>query len=104
MFELYAPFVAAVVLLMASTTVGMMAVVKLIQIYEAKHELKRGSAGAIRMIAGWSMVAFWIMAVWFFATILGDWNASGDLQGAIDRSLLRLRILLEIAAAIASSD
>jgi hypothetical protein len=44
------------------------------------------------------------MTTWFLATIVADWTVSGDLQGAVDRSWLRLRILLEIASAIANSD
>ena len=38
------------------------------------------------------------------ATIIGDWGVSGDLQGAVDRPSLRLRIIIEIAAEIADSD
>lgn len=98
------PFIAAVVLLALATWLGVGRVVKIIQVYEAKHELRQGSAGFIRSISGWSMIAFWLMATWFFATIIGDWGASGDLEGAVERSMLRLRILLEIAAAIAESD
>ena len=98
------PFLATIVLLVGATFVGMAPVVKLIKVYEAHHELKRGSAGWIRTIAGWSMIAFWLMTTWFLATTLGDWAVSGDLFGAVDRSWLRLRILLEIAAALADSD
>ncbi len=49
------------------------------------------------------MIVFWLMAVWFIATILGDWHVTEDLAGAIDRSWLRLRILLEIAAALSDN-
>ena len=52
------PFLATIVLLVGATFVGMAPVVKLIKVYEAHHELKRGSAGWIRTIAGWSMIAF----------------------------------------------
>ncbi len=96
------PLIAAVVLFAASTAIGMASVVKIITIYEAKHELKQGSAGWIRSISGWTRVVFWLFATWFLATILGDWQASGDLEGAIDRSWLRLRIMLEILAALGS--
>ena len=44
------------------------------------------------------------MTTWFVATIIGDWGVSDDLQGAVDRSSLRLRIIIEIAAEIADSD
>ncbi len=98
------PALATLALLALSTALGMAQVAKIIKVYEAKHELKHGSAGFIRGIAGWSLVAFWIMAVWFVATVIGDWWATEDLAGAMDRAWLRLRILLEIAAAIADSD
>ncbi len=98
------PLIAILVLLALSTLIGMSQVVKVIKIHEAKHELKHGSAGFIRSIAGWSLVAFWLMGVWFLSTIIGDWAATDDLAGAIDRGWLRLRILLEIAAALAESD
>ncbi len=98
------PLFAALVLLALSTFVGIAPVVKIIKVREAKHELKQGSAGFIRSISGWAIIAFWIMATWFFATIIGDWGATGDLDGAIERSWLRLRILLKIAAALGDSD
>jgi hypothetical protein len=79
-------------------------VVKLIKVYEAHHELKQGSAGWLRTIGGWSVIAFWLMTTWFMATIVGDWAVTGDLSAAIDRSWLRLRILLEIASAITDSN
>jgi hypothetical protein len=104
MFPLLPPFIATLALLALATAFGMPAVVKLIQVREAKHELKHGSAGFIRSIAGWTMIAFWLMTTWFLATIIGDWGMTGDLNGAIERSWLRLRILLEIAAALAESD
>jgi len=98
------PALATLVLLALSTAVGMAQVSKIIKVYEAKHELRQGSAGFIRSVAGWSLVAFWVMAVWFVATIIGDWWATDDLAGAVDRGWLRLRILLEIAAALGDSD
>ena len=101
---LVSPLLAALALLCVSTLVGVSSVKKLITVYEAKHELKQGSTGWIRSIAGWSMIAFWLMTTWFVATIIGDWGMTGDLDGAINRSWLRLRVLLEIASAIASSD
>jgi hypothetical protein len=104
MSPLTSPFLATLVLLAGATFVGMIPVVKLIKVYEAHHELKRGSAGWLRTIGGWSMIAFWLMTTWFMATIIGDWAVSGDLAAAVDRSWLRLRILLEIAIALAESD
>lgn len=92
------------VVFVASTAIGIFPVLRLIRINEAKHELKQGSASFIRMLAGWSVIAMWIGATWFCATIIGDWAMSGDLDGAIDRGMLRLYVLLEILAALAASD
>lgn len=98
------PSLSAVALFVLSTIVGLPQIRKLITVREARHELRRGSASWIRGIAGWAAIAFWLMSVWFFATIIGDWGATGDLEAAIDRSWLRLRVLLEIAAALGDSD
>jgi len=100
----FGPLLATLILFVAATAIGIGPVVKAIKVAEAKHELKQGSAGFLRSISGWSLIAFWIMTTWFFATIIGDWGATGDLDGAFERAWLRLRILLEIAAAIADSD
>ena len=102
--DLISPLLAGLALLVASTIAGVLPVKKLIQVYEAKHELKHGSAGFLRTLSGWSIIALWLMAAWFFATIVGDWGASGDLEGAIDRSWLRLQVMIEIAVAILESD
>lgn len=102
--SLAAPALSALVLIAFGTLVGIPAVRKLIVVYEAKHELKHGSSGFLRSIAGWSIIAFWLMTTWFLATVIGDWGASGDLEGAIARSWLRLRVLLEIAVAIMGED
>ena len=98
------PFWATLALFAISTAVGMVQVVKVIQIREAKHELKQGSAGFLRSVGGWSLIFIWFGGVWFLATIIGDWGVSGDLAGAWERGQLRLRILLEILAALAESD
>ena len=104
MADLLPQILSTLALLAGSAVVGVWPVRKLIQVAEAKHELKHGSAGFLRTISGWSYIAIWLMAVWFFATIIGDWGATGDLSGAIDRGWLRLRILIEIAAALMESD
>lgn len=91
-------------LLALSTVMGVGQVTKLIRVREARHELKRGSAGWLRTIAGWSMIAVWIGGTWFVATVIGDWGASGDLDGAIARGQIRLWVLLEILSAIAATD
>ncbi len=95
------PFLFGILLFGLGTAIGILPVKKLIQINEARHELKRGSVGFLITVSGWAFIAFWIMAIWFFATILGDWSVHRDLQGALDRAALRLAILLEIAAALA---
>lgn len=98
------PLLMAVPLLALATALGIAPMKKILVMREARHELRHGSAGALRALAGWSVIAFWAMAVWFLATILGDWQMTGDLDGALERAMLRLRVLLEIAAAIADSD
>ena len=98
------PLLIGVALFALSTWFGVVQVKKLIAVYEARHELKRGSAGWIRSISGWSLVAFWLLATWFVSTVLGDWFVTEDLGGALLRAELRLRIILEIAIAIADSD
>jgi hypothetical protein len=52
------PLLAALVLMIAATFVGMLPVVKLIRVYEGHNELKQGSAGWIRTITGWSINVF----------------------------------------------
>ncbi|WP_299030028.1 hypothetical protein [uncultured Sulfitobacter sp.] len=100
----YAPTLAALALFVVSAVIGILPMRKLIEVREAQHELRIGSASRISRMGGWAIIAFWLMAVWFFATIIGDWGATGDLDGAMDRAWLRLRILLEIAAALGDSD
>ncbi|MBV7393376.1 hypothetical protein [Mameliella sediminis] len=98
------PILAGLALLGLSTATGAGAMRKLVRVYEAKHELKQGSAGFFRTLAGWSWIGIWAMATWFFATIIGDWAISGDLSAAVARSWLRLEILLHIASALSEAD
>lgn len=102
--DLIYPALVGLVLFAVSTGIGVPMVRKLIQVQEARHELKQGSAGFLRSISGWSMIAIWLLGVWFLSTIVGDWGATGDLDGALARSWLRLRIILEIAVALMESD
>jgi len=74
---------------------------KLIQVREAKHELKHGTLGFAQTMSGWIIIVLWLAVTWFFATITGDWWATGDLEGAIVRSGKRLEVLLKILAALA---
>jgi len=100
LFQSLAPLVATLVVLAVSTVLGLRPMRKLIEVKEAKHELKHGSAGFIRTTSGWFIIALWLAFTWFVATITGDWWATGDLEGAIGRAWLRLQILLEILAAM----
>jgi len=95
-----APFLSAIALLALSTLLGFLPIKKLIQIREAQHELKQGSAGFIRTTSGSFVIVMWLAFTWFVATVLGDWWATGDLERAIDRGWLRIQILLEILAAL----
>lgn len=95
-----APEIATLLLICIATALGAYPIKKLIDVKEAKHELKHGSAGFIRAISGWTIIAIWLCATWFFATITGDWWATGDLAGAIQRSGRRLELILHILAAL----
>lgn len=98
------PVIAAAALFALATLLGLWCIRKLIEVYEAAHELRRGSAGWLRTIGGWSLVALWALGTWYCATIIGDWGVSGDLDGAVARSWLRLQIVIEIALAVLDSD
>lgn len=95
------PALAFLALLGIATLLGMRPIRKLIEVQEAKHELKHGSAGFLRTMSGWIIIAVWALATWFFATIIGDWWSTDDLDGALARSLLRLELILQILAALA---
>ena len=97
--SLLAPALSAVILFAAATMAGTASVRKIIEMREARHELRQGSASQIRRLASWAVVGFWPVATWFCATVIGDWGATGDLPSALDRTWLRLYILLEIASA-----
>lgn len=100
MTDVIAPYLSALVLLAVSTVLGYYPVRKLIAVEEAKRELKHGSAGFLRSMSGWFIIALWLAITWFVATVLGDWATYGDLEDAIERSVLRLQIVLEILAAL----
>jgi hypothetical protein len=97
----FAPLTAWFILIAISAYVGIAPIKKLIQIQEAKHDLKHGSAGFLRSTLGWIIIAFWFAGTWFFATIIGDWYTTDDLPGAIARSRHRLELMLRILAALA---
>lgn len=98
------PILAALLLFVGSTALGIAPVRKLIVVQEARHELRQGSAGFFRSLAGWSWIVIWLALTWFLATIIGDWADTDDLEGAIARGGLRLRVLLEILSAVVDSD
>lgn len=95
------PVIGAAVLVLAGGAAGILPMRKLIQMHEARHELKHGSAGFLRTMSGWIVIAIWAAAIWFVASVLGDWWATQDLSGAMARGLRRLEILLHILAALA---
>lgn len=95
-----APEFFTALIICVSAFVGILPIKKLIHVREAKHELKQGSAGFLRSMAGWTIIVAWLLATWFFATIAGDWWATGDLEGAIQRSGRRLELILQILAAL----
>ena len=100
MTSTFGPLFAFIGLLCLATALGARPIRKLIEVKEAKHELKHGSAGFLRTMSGWIIIALWLGATWFFATILGDWWATADLDGALARSARRLELILHILAAL----
>ena len=51
-------------------------------------------------MSGWIIIVVWLAAVWFFASVTGDWWATGDLEGAIERGWYRLELILIILEAL----
>ena len=100
MLEPIGPIIATLALICAAAGIGIFPIKKLIQVQEAKHELKHGSAGFLRTMSGWIIIAIWLAVTWFLATIVGDWWSTGDLGGAIQRSGRRLELLLHILEAL----
>jgi len=95
------PVLATLLIIGIAASLGIYPIKKLIRVQEAKHELKHGSPGFFRTMSGWIIIAIWLAATWFFASIVGDWWATGDLSSAIGRSVRRLELLLRILAALA---
>jgi len=84
-----APIVSTLFLICLAAPIGIYPIRKYIQIQEAKHELKHGSAGFIRSFGGWIIIAIWVAVVWFIATILGDWWAPMTKPATIAQADLR---------------
>lgn len=100
MFSQFGPTLATLLIICLAAVIGILPIRKLIQVHEAKHELKHGSAGFLRTMSGWIIIVVWLAATWFFATITGDWWATGDLGGAIERSWRRLELIIIILEAL----
>ncbi|MEO0665084.1 MAG: hypothetical protein AAFY97_05045 [Pseudomonadota bacterium] len=96
------PALATLALFIMGTLVGYWPTRRLIAMREARHELKQGSASFLRAMGGWVVVLAWLAVLWFGGTIIGDWVRLEDLDAALRRSELRLRIILEILAALGS--
>jgi hypothetical protein len=83
---------------------GVLPVRKVIQIAEARTELKVASPSLFRRLRGWSFIVLWALVTGYSGSFIGDWIKAGDLDGAIDRTLSRLRIVVEILVVIMASD
>ena len=94
------PIVLLLLLFFVSAFIGKTIVRKTIQVREATHELKQGSAGFLRGLAGWGVIVLWAVTILCFATVLGDWQISGDFDGAIERGRERLPLLFIIVTAL----
>lgn len=100
MLELVFPVLSALAVLAVAAVVGIWPAQKLIRVKEARHDLRQGSAGWLREIGGWAIIVAWVLSIWFCGTIIGDWAMTGDLDRALERSALRLQIILEVLAAL----
>lgn len=98
------PWIWGLLALVAATALGAGPVRKFIEVREAQTELRRGSAGAARTVRGWSLIAVWAVATWFAGTFVGDWGATGDLDGATERAMVRLEWIVLILALIMEAD
>ncbi|MEM1276159.1 MAG: hypothetical protein AAGH74_06525 [Pseudomonadota bacterium] len=96
------PEIATLLILCTASILGIYPIKKLIDVKEARHELRHGSPGFLRTISGWTIIVVWLVTTWFLATITGDWWATGDLEGALQRSGRRLELVLRILAALSN--
>ena len=94
------PLFAAAALFGLSTYFGLIPIYRLIQMHEARHELRQGSASQLRRAGGWVVVALWLATVMWCAVFLGDWWATGDYIAASDRAWLRIGLLAKLAASV----
>ena len=94
------PLLLMIPLFFVTTLIGVASVKKMISMYEARHELKQGSAGFLRSMSGWIIIVIWALLSIWAASFLGDWHTTGDLNGATDRAVIKLHIILEILAAM----
>ena len=99
-----APLASGLALFAAASLIGVPALRKLIEVREAQRELREGSPGFLRTIRGWSLIAVWLIGTWFLGSFVGDWGASGDLAGALERAGARLYHVIQIVVIIMESD
>lgn len=100
----YEPVLWGVAGAATATLAGIWPVRKFIQVIEAKTEMQAGSPGKLRALRGWSFIALWGLLTWYAGTVIGDWGASGDLEGALERAVLRARLIIELLALIMAAD
>ncbi|HMB12788.1 MAG TPA: hypothetical protein VKN37_02175 [Roseovarius sp.] len=97
-------------LVYALATFGIVAVIgvwpmrKLVEIVEGQRAMQSGAPSLLRRLRGWSFIAIWGLGTLYAGTFLGDWARTGDLSGASDRALSRLRIVVEVIAMFMASD
>ena len=92
--------VAAAILFGFSTYLGLIPVHRLIRRREAQHELRRGSASYFRRMGGLVVLCVWVITVFFFSTVIGDWGVTGDLDAAMERAGRRIGLLLRFIASL----
>lgn len=97
-------------LVYAALTLGLVALIgiwpmrKLVEIVEGQRAMQSGAPSLLRRLRGWSFIAIWGLGTLYAGTFLGDWARTGDLSGASERALARLRIVVEVIAMIMASD
>lgn len=98
------PLISGFMFLGLAVATGIYPAQKLIRVIEAKSEMQENSAGRLRAVGGWSVVAIWAILTAFAGSFIGDWIYTGDLDGATARAGSRLELLVYILMALAESD
>ena len=94
------PIFAALALFGLSTYFGLLPIYRLIQMHEARHELRASSASYLRRAGGWIIVAVWLGSVLFCAVFIGDWWITGDHAAAMARAVHRIGLLFQLLASL----